>query len=155
MKFLITWATLAGLYLLAAGVKDKTELAVAVAAGLLPAALLRAVRGKWKGRFEIRPGELTGLLVPVPGKVLKDTWIIFAALGNLLIRRNAVEGFFLFIPYRPPGDGNFDSRIALVTAVSTLPPNTIVIGYDEPRGGLILHQLAGPAVKRREGLWPL
>lgn len=153
MKFLFTWLALAGLYLLVAGVKDETEIPAAIIAGLLLAALLAVLRMSWKGAFQIPLRELPGLLGPIPFKVLKDTGLIAAELGKSLSRGSRPEGFIVRIPFRSPGDNAAETRIALITAVSTLPPNTIVIGYEE--GHLIVHQLAGPPLKRREGQWPL
>lgn len=153
MKFLFTWAALAGLYLLVAGVKDKAEIPAAIIAGLLLAALPGFLRRTWKGAFQVPLRELPGLLGPVPFKVLKDTGLLASELGKSLGRGVRPEGFIVRIPFRPPADGAAETRIALVTAVSTLPPNTIVIGYEE--GHLIIHQLAGPPLQRREGQWPL
>jgi multisubunit Na+/H+ antiporter MnhE subunit len=158
MKFLVSWAALAGLCLLIAGAKDKTEIPVAVAviAGLLLAALLAELRKKWRGGFRVGPGELSGLFGPLPVKVCRETWSVLAELFRSTMRGLPLEGIIIRIPYRLPAAGSADTRIALITAVSTLPPNTIVIGYEKgDNGGLIVHQLAGPPVERREGPWPL
>lgn len=150
---LLLWAALAFLYLLVSGVKDKSEIIAAVASGLLVAALFTVLARKSRAHYHLNAGSLPGLLLPIPVKVIKDTSLIVFSVGKWILRGVPIEGFIHRVPYRPPQDGSSNTRIALITAVSTLPPNTIIIGYE--KGEFIVHQLVGPPIKRREGELPL
>lgn len=147
------WACLAGLYLLVAGLEDGTEIVAAALTGMVVAALFTLLSAKSRARYSLGARSLPALLVHVPFKVIRDTWLIIYSVGNWLLRGTPIEGFIHRVPYRPTPEGDPNTRIALITAVSSIPPNTIAIGYR--KGEFIMHQLVGPPVKDRDGEWPL
>lgn len=161
LRLLISWlgwsAFLFPVYLLLAGTLDWQDLVIgALVAAVSAVATVAAWRVR---RLHFRP-RLRWLapLSRVPGQVLIDCGVVFAALGRRLFRGQTVEGVFRTIPFDPGGDDpESAARRALILAAGSLAPNTYVIDVDRERGFLLVHQLVPtrepPGKGDRE--WPL
>lgn len=84
-------------------------------------------------------------LVPalrLPGQILTDTAVVFAALARQLIRgEQPASGFRdVPVPFGDHGDQGVTRRVLLVGA-NSLAPNTFVLGLDEGRDVMVVHQL--------------
>jgi hypothetical protein len=77
--------------------------------------------------------------------VLLDCWLLIAALGRTLGRREAIHGVFRTVPSPTGGDARSAARRALMTMAISLPPNTYAIGADREADTILVHQL----VRRR------
>jgi multisubunit Na+/H+ antiporter MnhE subunit len=78
----------------------------------------------------------------LPGQVLGDTVLVFRALARQLIRGETPDSGFRERPVRAGGDNSVDvTRRVLLVGANSLAPNTIVLGIDEERDIMIVHQL--------------
>jgi multisubunit Na+/H+ antiporter MnhE subunit len=78
----------------------------------------------------------------LPGQVLGDTVLVFRALGRQLIRDETPDSGFRERPVRAGGDSSADvTRRVLLVGANSLAPNTVVLGIDEERDVMIVHQL--------------
>jgi multisubunit Na+/H+ antiporter MnhE subunit len=78
----------------------------------------------------------------LPGQVLGDTVLVFRALGRQLIRGETPDSGFRERPVRAGGDSSADvTRRVLLVGANSLAPNTVVLGIDEERDVMIVHQL--------------
>ena len=135
------WVLLTGLWV---AVDDSIGLAELGAGAGAPAlgALVAEVAGYQAAtRFRMR----TGWLAPafrLPGQVLSDTVIAFAALWRLCTRGEQPDSGFREIPTRFGDDSDEgDTRRMLLVGANSLAPNTIVLGIDRDRDVMVVHQL--------------
>jgi multisubunit Na+/H+ antiporter MnhE subunit len=78
----------------------------------------------------------------LPGQVLGDTVLVFRALGRQLIRGETPDSGFRERPVRAGGDSSADvTRRVLLVGANSLAPNTVVLGIDDERDVMIVHQL--------------
>jgi len=115
-----------------------------VAAGLVAAAIAATaaelVRSQDLVRFQLDPRWLRGLS-QLPWQVLRDIWLLTAALWRHSIGR-PVHGRFRVVPFPSEADdARSAARRALVTAVTSVAPNTVVVGIEGAEGELLVHQL--------------
>lgn len=115
-----------------------------VAAGLVAAAIAATaaelVRSQDLVRFHLDPRWLRGLS-QLPWQVLRDTWLLTAALWRHGTGR-PVQGRFRVVPFPSEADdARSAARRALVTAVTSVAPNTVVVGIEGAEGELLVHQL--------------
>jgi multisubunit Na+/H+ antiporter MnhE subunit len=124
------------------------EEVVGVIAAALGATAAEAVQaqGLVQGRIKLR--WLAGL-GPLPWRVVKQTWKVFALLVRAGARRERVQGAFRCEISPHTGDHPADeARRALYKIEASLAPNTYVVGYDDETGTMLLHELV-PTVKPR------
>ena len=78
----------------------------------------------------------------LPGQVLGDTVLVFRALARQLARGEDPPSGFRELPvrYGDDSDAGVTRRVLLVGA-SSLAPNTFVLGLDEDRDIMVVHQL--------------
>src|SRR4029453_14856226 len=127
-----------------------------VAAGLVAAAVAATaaeiVRSPDLVRFPLDPRWLRGL-AGLPWQVLRDTWLLTAALWRHCSGR-PVHGSFRVVPFPSEADAARSAarrglaraarpapRRALVTAAASVAPNTVVVGIEGGRGEMLVHQL--------------
>jgi multisubunit Na+/H+ antiporter MnhE subunit len=115
-----------------------------VAAGLVAAALAATaaelVRSQDLVRFQLDPRWLRGL-TRLPWQVVRDTWLLTAALWRHGSGR-PVHGSFRVVPFPSEADdARSAARRALVTAACSVAPNTVVVGIEGAEGELLVHQL--------------
>ena len=115
-----------------------------VAAGLVAAALAataaEVVRSQDLVRFRLDPRWLGGLH-RLPWQVLRDTWLLAVALWRQLGGHPARGTFRVFAFPSEADDARSAARRALVTAVVSVAPNTVVVGIEGADGELLVHQL--------------
>ena len=152
------WVLLAALYLLLVDTLARPEVVLGLLAAAATAAALVAVRAQGRDRLAADPRWAVLLVRRLPINVLRDTGVVFAALGRALWRRERIEGVFRVVPFDAGGDDpRSAARRALVVAGTCLSPNTVVVAIDAAHDQLILHQLVAsrqaPGKGDRE--WPL
>ena len=140
-SWLVWWVLLMGLWV---AVDDSIGLAEAGAgagAAALGAGLAEAAGHQAATRFRMRICWLVPAL-RLPGQVVAGTAVVFAALGRQLIRGEQPASGFREVPVRfgDHGDEGVTRRVLLVGAHS-LAPNTFVLGLDQDRDVMVVHQL--------------
>src|SRR5213594_4222719 len=77
-----------------------------------------------------------------PGYVVSGSPIIFWVLLRRLILRKEPDSVFRSIPFDASGSTpRAAARRALALVLTTIPPNFIVIGIDENKGAMLVHQV--------------
>ena len=78
----------------------------------------------------------------LPGEVARDTWTVFAALARTLATRRPPQGAFRELPVRYGDDTPLGvTRRVLLTGAYSLAPNKFVLGMDEERDVMVVHEL--------------
>jgi hypothetical protein len=78
------------------------------------------------------------VIVSIPRQIV---WVSWQAFAQLLAPRKT-RGTLRAVPFRAGGEGSRDvGRRALAEGLGSLAPNTIVIGIDDERDLLLVHQL--------------
>ena len=115
-----------------------------VAAGLVAAAIAATaaelVRSQDLVRFRLDPRWLRDVH-RLPWQVIRDCWLLAVALWRHCTGR-PVRGSFRVVPF--PGeadDAHSAARRALVTALVSVVPNTVVVGVEGGEGEMLVHQL--------------
>jgi multisubunit Na+/H+ antiporter MnhE subunit len=115
-----------------------------VTAGLVAAAIAATaaelVRSQELVRFHLDPRWLRSL-PQLPWQVVRDTWLLTAALWRHGTGR-PVQGRFRVVPFPSEADdASSAGRRALVTALVSVAPNTVVVGVEGSEGEMLVHQL--------------
>lgn len=98
-------------------------------------------------RFSPKPKWLLHV-VALPWAVLKDTVIVFRAGAKYALKRKS-DGYLVAVDFNAGGDDQRSSaRRALATALTTIPPNSIVLGIDKKANKVLLHMLAPAEIPR-------
>ena len=129
-------------YLLLIDTTSSPELYAGAAATLL-AALVCALANR-RGLRGVRPlrvpvARLVKAVDQIPGDIF---WVSVAAVAQAVSPRRA-RGVLRAVPFAfgEADDGGDMARRALAEAIGSLAPNTIVIGVDEERNLILVHQL--------------
>jgi multisubunit Na+/H+ antiporter MnhE subunit len=78
----------------------------------------------------------------LPGQVLGDTVLVFRALARQLARGEPPPSGFRELPARARGQSSEAvTRRVLLVGASSLAPNTVVVGIDQDRDVMVVHQL--------------
>src|SRR5437763_2278018 len=136
--WLAWWVLLMSLWvILDTSIASDELLAGAGAAAL--AALLAEVAGfQAATRFRARIEWLVPAL-SLPGQVVRDTGIVFAALWRRLARGEEPASGFRVLPVRYGGDTvEGMTRRALYVGGQSVAPNTLALGIDEARDAMIV-----------------
>jgi multisubunit Na+/H+ antiporter MnhE subunit len=140
-KAATSWIALVVLWLMLAGTFSAEELVAAVIAATLGLGFGIVLVRREVLQATIRLAWLRSLF-PLPGRLLRDTWMVFFALTRHLVGRQSLNGSFHELPFEANDSGALDvGRRALATAVLSFTPNTFVIGIDRERGRMVVHQL--------------
>jgi multisubunit Na+/H+ antiporter MnhE subunit len=117
------------------------ELLAGAGAAALAAFLAELVSHQAATRFHMRV-EWLGPALRLPGQVVRDTVIVFTALGRRLVRGEQPPSGFreIPVPFGGPGDEGVTRR-ALLVGGRSVAPNTFVLGIDSERNVMIVHQL--------------
>jgi multisubunit Na+/H+ antiporter MnhE subunit len=112
-----------------------------VIASAIGATAAVAVQAQGLVHLELKLRWLGGLW-RLPWMVVSETWLVFAALLRQLFGGRPVEGQFRCEFYPHSGDDAEDeARRALYKLEGSIAPNTVVVGYDEETGSMLLHEL--------------
>lgn len=78
----------------------------------------------------------------LPGEVAHDTYIVFAALAKAAVTRKLPTGAFRELPVRYGDDTPLGvTRRVLLTGAQSLAPNKFVLGMDQDRDVMVIHEL--------------
>jgi multisubunit Na+/H+ antiporter MnhE subunit len=141
VRFWIAWyVPLLLLWLAFVDTFNPAEMALGLVAAATAATAAEVVRSQELVRFRMDPRWLRD--VPqLPWQVLRDCWLLTAALWRHCTGR-PVRGVFRVVPF--PGeadDASSAGRRALVTALVSVAPNTVVVGVEGAGGEMLIHQL--------------
>jgi len=139
--FWIAWyVSLVVLWLGFVDTLDPAEVALGLVAAAVAATAAEVVRSQNLVRFELDPRWLRDLH-RLPWQVVRDCWLLAVALWGHGTGR-PVRGVFRVVPF--PGeadDARSAGRRALVTALVSVAPNTVVVGVEGAQGEMLVHQL--------------
>ena len=117
------------------------ELGAGAGAAALGAFVAEAAGHQAATRLHLRPGWLL-TVVKLPGQVVRDTAIVFAALWKRLLTGEQPPSGFRELPARFGNDASESvARRVLLVGANSLAPNTFVLGIDEDRDVMVVHQL--------------
>ena len=136
------WVALAALWL---GLDDTVafpELMTGAAAALIGAVAAELVHSQNLVRLRIKPGWLRHAWRPLL-QLLPDTVRVMAVLFRQLVLRRPPRGEFRAVRFHPgrPDDAEDTARRVLAKALGSFAPNSYVIGVDDERDIMLVHQL--------------
>jgi multisubunit Na+/H+ antiporter MnhE subunit len=139
--WLVWWVLLMSLWVIVDDSIALDELLAGAGAAALAAFLAELVTHQAGTRFRMRAGWLVPAL-GLPGEVVRDTVIVFAALWRRLARGEQPSSGFRELPvrYGDASDEGVTRRVLLVGGRSVA-PNTFVLGIDRERDVMVVHQL--------------
>jgi hypothetical protein len=140
--WVVTWVLLWALYLLLVFKTEPAEIVAGAMCGAVGATAAELVRSQQSIRFAPGRGWWRGLLW-LPGELVADTWRLVVVLWRVMVRREAVRGRFITLPF--PGvageSPRAQSRRAVAKWFGSVSPNSLVVGFDEDAERILLHQL--------------
>lgn len=144
---LIYAGALLGMWIVLAGQPDVQDLVLGSVAAVVAvgAAYLVGQRGKMVPSF--RAADLRALAA-VPWQVVAETWQVFALAARKAAGRPVAPGALRTITVDVGTDVRgwpAARREAVLTALMSAAPNTIVLDIDMEAGTALVHQLAGAA----------
>lgn len=147
---------LLGLWMLFVSQTQRAELVAGIFAAAFGAVADGLVKSKRLARFRPRLKWLA-LFALEPWYVLTGSAAIMWALGRRLMGKKS-EAQFRVVPFPAGGnDPESAARRALAITLTTVSPETIVVGIDRERGLMLLHLIAPasiPKIARRLGVQP-
>jgi len=140
--WLVWWVLLMSLWIIVDDSIAVDELLAGAGAAALAAFLAELVTHRAATRFHIRVGWWVAPALGLPGQVVRDMVIVFAALWRRLVRGEQPPSGFREIPARF-GDATAEgvSRRVLLVGGRSVAPNTIAAGIDTERDVMVVHQL--------------
>jgi multisubunit Na+/H+ antiporter MnhE subunit len=116
------------------------EVALGLVAAAIAATAADLVRSQDLVRFRMEPRWLRGLS-RLPWQALRDCWLLTVVLWRHCAGHPA-RGVFRVVPFPSEADdARSAARRALVTALVSVAPNTLVVGVEGSEGELLIHQL--------------
>jgi hypothetical protein len=135
------WLFSAALYLLLIDITDEPELLVGAGAAILAATALELVREQGVVGEGLRIRWLARSYRPLLRIPVDIALVSFAAIRQLG-RRESARGVFRVTPFRSAESEPLKlGQHGLALGFGSLAPNTIVIGVDEQRELILVHQL--------------
>ena len=145
--WLVWWVLLMSFWVMIDDSTATDELLAGAGAAALAALLAEQVSYKAASRFRMRVKWIVPAL-SLPGQVVRDLVIVYAALWRRLVHGEQPPSAFLELPARF-GDDTPEgvTRRTLLVGGASVAPNTFVLGIDKDRDVMVAHRL----VSRREG----
>jgi multisubunit Na+/H+ antiporter MnhE subunit len=139
--WLVWWVLLMSFWVILDDSIAVDELLAGTGAAALAAILAELATHQAAIRFRMRVEWLIPAL-SLPGQVVRDTVIVFAALWRRLARGEQPPSGFREIPVRF-GDASDEgaARRVLLIGGRSVAPNTIAAGIDSERNVIVVHQL--------------
>jgi len=140
--WLIWWVGLSVLYLLLVFKTEPAELVAAAVCGAISATAAEMVRRH--GHVSFAPGwRWLPAALRLPRAVVVDTGRLVGVLWRVIVRRQAVTGRILTVPYKDARRQGVDamSRRAVTKWLGSVSPNTLIIGFAEKHDRVLIHQL--------------
>lgn len=136
------WVVLFGLWFLYVDSLAHPEVIFGPAAAVLALLSVAALARQGGALPRLRPRWLP-LLAGVPMSVLRDCAVLALVLWRRLARRERVRGVWRIVPIPAVNDDGAAaiSWRAFVIGVTSVAPNTYVVGIDRERGVALVHQL--------------
>ncbi|HEY2381990.1 MAG TPA: hypothetical protein VGK48_12495 [Terriglobia bacterium] len=120
---------------------EMAEVVIGIAAAALAATGDAAIRRRL-ARFSPRPGWLLEVW-RLPGYIVQDTAVVFRVLIRRLVLQKEPDSVLRSIAFDAGGhSARSSARRALALGFMTMPPNSIVIGIDQEKDSMLVHQLA-------------
>jgi multisubunit Na+/H+ antiporter MnhE subunit len=135
--WLAWWILLTAFWLMIDDSLRADELLAGAGAAALAALLVTAVRGETGERTRPRLAWLTRTAT-LPGQVIRDTIIVFAALGRRLTTGELPGGGYAEVPARSHQDA---TRRVAATWAGSLAPGSFVVDLDPGRDVMVVHRL--------------
>jgi len=148
------WAAMLAAWVALVDTIALQELVLGAAAAVAAAAIAFEVHRR--GYVSFRPRARWLLQVPrLAWSVLADCALLAGALWRCVVRREAVRGTTIRVPFDYGDDNGRDgARRALVNLSVSLTPNSFVIDIDPEAHGLLVHQLVAqpldPVLEQQE-----
>ena len=140
-SWLVWWVLLMGLWVAVDDSVGLAELGAGAAVAALAALLTEVALYQAGTRIQVRLRWLAGA-VHLPGQILGDTVLVFRVLGRRLAHGEDPPSGFRELPVRYGDDTDLGvTRRVLLVGASSLAPNTFVLGLDEDRDIMVVHQL--------------
>lgn len=140
-SWLVWWALLMGFWVAVDDNIGLAELGAGAAVAAMGAFVAEVAGYQAATRFRMR----IEWLVPafrLPRQVLLDTFIVFGALWRLIVRGEPPPSGFRELPVRFGDDSDEGvTRRVLIVGANSLAPNTFVLGIDQDREAMLVHQL--------------
>jgi hypothetical protein len=141
--FWLAWFLIClGLWMLLVFKTEPAEIIAGAAAAAVAATGVERVR--LRGYAPFAPDPLwSRKLVLLPVEVARDTWLLARVLIRRFVRGEPVKGRFRFVHFEASGgdDPRSQARRATAKWVASVSPNTYLLGFDEKRDVVVLHQL--------------
>lgn len=142
---IVNYVIMLGLWFLYTASLTFSELLAGAAAAVLATIGMAVVQEQNFARFSPEAKWLLYLL-PLPWSVLKDTAIVFAAAAKYALYRKS-DGYLIRVPFDAGGeDAKSSARRAMAIALTTIAPNSILIGIDREANAALVHLLSPAAV---------
>jgi multisubunit Na+/H+ antiporter MnhE subunit len=139
--WLAWWVLLMSLWVAVDDSLQSDELLAGAGAAALAALAAEIASHQAATRLQIRAGWLARAF-RLPGEVAHDTYTVFAALARTLATRHSPRGGFRELPVRYGDDTPLGvTRRVLLTGAYSLAPNKFVLGMDEQRDVMVVHEL--------------
>ncbi len=142
---LVYAGALLGIWIVLAGQPDAQDLAAGSAAAVLAVGVGYLLSQRGKMVPSVRAADLR-TLAAVPWQVVTETGQVFALAARKASGRPAVPGALRTVPLDTGPDTRgwpAARRDAVLTALLSAAPNTIVVDIDMEAGTALVHQLAG------------
>lgn len=143
-SWLVWWAFLMSLWVVLDYSLAAAELLVGAGVAAVGAFLTELVAYQAASHFRMR----ATWLIPVfdlPGRVVRDTVIVFGALSRRLIHgEEPTSGFFAVTKAWGDESAQGLTRRALLVGGTSVAPNTLVLGIDRERDVMVIHHLVLP-----------
>ena len=140
--FVAWWLVSFGLWSLLVFKTEAAEFVAGAIAATFSATAAELVRAKGYAPFS--PNLRWALaLLRLPKHVLVDSFLLVRALGQSAWRREPIQGTFRCVHFAGAdrGDPRGQARLAVAKWLGGVSPNTVVIGFDEPKDSVLVHQI--------------
>ena len=140
--WLAWWVACLVLYLLLVFKTELLELFAGMVAAAFAATAVELVRSRGYAPFAGDPRWLRSV-ARLPAEVLRDCLVLTLALWRQFTRKKRIQGSFRVIHFEgcSGDDPRSEARRAVAKWLGGVGPNTYVIGFDEKRDSVLVHQL--------------
>jgi multisubunit Na+/H+ antiporter MnhE subunit len=146
--WLAEWIILALLWLLFVGKLEWSETWIGLAASAMAAGTATSVNGKNFARFYPESRWIVAGW-RIPGYLFWDAVLICAVLFEFLFLRKPIASRIQAVRFQSGGsDERSATRRALAAILTTMPPNSLVIGIDQQQDLILVHQMRATGIPK-------
>jgi len=143
-SWLLRWALFAGLWLALTDTHALPELVAGAVAAAIGATLAGLITRLGPPKTVAKSASVatmgTRLLRPL-WRLVADSWLLTTELGRSALRRRAPTGSFLAFAYHADAVRRSAAGRAVTETWGSLAANRYVVGIDEERGVILVHEL--------------